>query len=400
MGHHSSLLINLSIDESLQSASYSLYTSEDRPDPVHIPEGNGFFQPITEYEKFLFEYTFESVSNWQSIRSAIEATRQAFESLELLKDYRQSYLPDSFKEPDGNQFFGADVVPEGFNDRILIPDHYTEYPVHFNDAGYLNHKNVRLAFIANRYFYFEDEEISKRWIRNIIYNELGFNNPDKILDIGCGTGIATFSFADIYQDASEVVGIDLSPPFIRFCRDWKEYRLDTECSSCRNISFYQQNGENLHWSDEYFDIIHVTYVLHEMPAINAKKILSEMYRLLKPGGCLSIMDVSYSKNSEDREMRISRGTLGDVAGNIVRIATRLLGYDSSGKGFKGPEPFLDEYMNEFRLPEAIHEAGFINLQRHFDSKRYFDHEDDGYFVTAQKPTGERRLPLCHHQETQ
>ena len=44
------------------------------------------------------------------------------------------------------------------------------------------------------------------------------------------------------------------------------------------------------FGDSSFDIVHFTYVLHEMLAVDAKKILSECYRILKPSGALSAFE--------------------------------------------------------------------------------------------------------------
>ena len=60
-----------------------------------------------------------------------------------------------------------------------------------------------------------------------------------------------------------------------------------------------RNGEDLSWLEsESFDLINYAYVLHEMPEGNARKILDEIYRLLKPGGTMNGFDVPY----EDTEL--------------------------------------------------------------------------------------------------
>ena len=51
--------------------------------------------------------------------------------------------------------------------------------------------------------------------------------------------------------------------------------------------FYQDNAETTHFEDESFDLIQYTYVLHEMPEVNADLVVREAMRLLKPGGILS-----------------------------------------------------------------------------------------------------------------
>ena len=50
---------------------------------------------------------------------------------------------------------------------------------------------------------------------------------------------------------------------------------------------FQDNGESTHFDADTFDIVQYSYVLHEMPMENAHALLSEAYRILKPGGVLS-----------------------------------------------------------------------------------------------------------------
>ena len=54
---------------------------------------------------------------------------------------------------------------------------------------------------------------------------------------------------------------------------WNELR------NVSNVQFYAANGEDLSWLEsESFDIINFAYVLHEMPADNAMRVISEMHR--------------------------------------------------------------------------------------------------------------------------
>merc|ERR1712179_800715 len=44
---------------------------------------------------------------------------------------------------------------------------------------------------------------------------------------------------------------------------------------------------------ETFDFINYAYVLHEMPADNAMRVINEMYRLLVPGGVMNGFEVPF-----------------------------------------------------------------------------------------------------------
>ena len=291
------------------------------PEPVILTKDT-IYQDDTPFETFLFAL----------------AHQQPERAIGLLKNWIET-LPSYDGLADD-----SDVVLPGVNAPIDIPPHWIEKPVHFLPGGFANPKIPRLVYVARNQYYFCQEPNIKKWLWKVH----GTNLPERILDLGCGTGTTTFVYGELFPKA-EVIGIDLSAPLIRFCRAWKERRR------ADNVLFYQENAEATHWSDKSFDIVHFTYVLHEMPQENARKILREMYRLLKPGGTFSAMEVMYDDTPEDREARIQRSPAA--------------------------EPFLGEYM-KLNLPMAIGEAGFENLQWHYANK--FP-STDGMFLTAIKP---------------
>ena len=52
----------------------------------------------------------------------------------------------------------------------------------------------------------------------------------------------------------------------------------------------------------------LAYVLHEMPANNSKRIVKEMYRVLKPGGVLNGFESPFKRNSYVRDYFVSTNT--------------------------------------------------------------------------------------------
>lgn len=104
----------------------------------------------------------------------------------------------------------------------------------------------------------------------------------RILDFGCGVGKSTYPFKDLYPDA-EVHGCDISAP----CLKVAHLRA---VESGREIFYSQQNMEKTDYPDEYFDLVHTTFIQHEFPLHALEKITSEAYRILKPGGLYVNLD--------------------------------------------------------------------------------------------------------------
>ncbi len=292
------------------------------PKPVALTKET-IYQENTPFENFLFAL----------------AHQQPQRAIALLNEWIET-LPSYDGPVDG-----TDVVLPGVKAPIDIPRHWIEKPVHFLPGGFANPKIPRIIYIARNQYFFCQEANIKEWLWKVHSGK----SPQRILDMGCGTGTTTFVYGELFPNA-EVIGIDLSAPLIRFCREWKNQR------GASNVSFYQENAEATHWADSSFDIVHFTYVLHEMPILNARKVLQEMYRLLKPGGTFSAMEVMYDETPEEREARVKRSPAA--------------------------EPFLEEYM-QLNLPKAIGEVGFQQIEWHYANK--FP-SSDGMFLTAKKPT--------------
>lgn len=81
----------------------------------------------------------------------------------------------------------------------------------------------------------------------------------KILDLGCGAGVITKSFQDFFQ--AKVIGVDI-----------QDNRVIP-------IPFKIINGKTLPFSENYFDVVLINYVLHHSG--NPLSLLTEAKRVVK-----------------------------------------------------------------------------------------------------------------------
>jgi ubiquinone/menaquinone biosynthesis C-methylase UbiE len=107
----------------------------------------------------------------------------------------------------------------------------------------------------------------------------------RLLEVGCGIGIDTVRLAALGFD--EVVGVDLTETAIEIARR----RAVRE--GLLNITYSREDGENLSFPDESFDMVYSFGVIHHTPDI--QKAVREIHRVLKPGGAAHIM--IYHKSS-------------------------------------------------------------------------------------------------------
>ena len=225
--------------------------------------------------------------------------------------------------------------------------------VHFLPGGYLNGQTVRISFLGKTKFNFLDETRIREWLTKLH----GDMNPTRILDIGTGPGFSAFVLAEMFPEA-EVIAVDLAALYVRMARMCAEMRNIT------NIKFYQANAEDMSWLEsDSFDLINYAYVLHEMPAENALRIVSEMFRLLRSGGKMNGFEVPFVENEVERWTYVEFNTWG---------------HDWETAGPKGPEPFMMEYEFGTMLTDALVSEGFQGVE--YIDYSYFE----GIFL-AEKP---------------
>jgi ubiquinone/menaquinone biosynthesis C-methylase UbiE len=105
------------------------------------------------------------------------------------------------------------------------------------------------------------------------------------LDIGCGTGWAIGEAAKRVDGKGLFYGVDLSPKMIE--------KAELNFKDRGNFHFIQANVESIPLEDNFFDVIICTNSFHHY--LNPDKALEEMYRLLKTGGKLYILDPTADK---------------------------------------------------------------------------------------------------------
>lgn len=111
-----------------------------------------------------------------------------------------------------------------------------------------------------------------RWARRVaLFRDLLSGPRQKVLEIGCGTGLFT---AELASTGQQITAIDISPDLLEKARKYV---------TATNVIFVEENAYATTFNDAEFDIVVGSSCLHHLDIARA---LNEFHRILKPGGRL------------------------------------------------------------------------------------------------------------------
>jgi demethylmenaquinone methyltransferase/2-methoxy-6-polyprenyl-1,4-benzoquinol methylase len=175
----------------------------------------------------------------------------------------------------------------------------------------------------------------------------GVHNGHHVLDIAGGTGDLTASFAKIVGDSGRVVLADINESMLRVGRD---KLIDRGHSN--SVEYVQADAQFLPFPDNSFDCITIAFGLRNVT--DKDLALRSMYRVLKPGGRLLVLE--FSKPSSDLLAKM----YDRYSFNILPKMGQLVAGDADSYRYLAES--IRMHPDQETLKNMMQQAGFLQAE--------------------------------------
>ena len=184
-------------------------------------------------------------------------------------------------------------------------------------------------------------DIDKGWRKRAI-RQLAPYRPQKMLDVATGTGDFAILSAQMLHP-QQLTGIDISEGMMRIGRE-KVMRAGLQDF----VSFRKEDCLSLSFADETFDAVTAAFGIRNFQDLDQG--LSEMCRVLKKGGHLSIVELTQPVGFPMRQL------FKVYSHTVLPIYGRLISKDRSA--YEYLTATIEAFPQGERMVEILHRAGF------------------------------------------
>lgn len=171
-----------------------------------------------------------------------------------------------------------------------------------------------------------------KW-REFVVEKVAEIKPEKVLDVATGTGDLAIALTQINN--VKVVGLDISEGMLAVGREKiQKKQLD------QRIELIHGDSENLPFADNHFDAVTVAFGVRNFE--NLEKGLSEIYRVIRPGGRLVILETSIPENFPFRQGYFAYTKF------VMPLIGKIFSKDRSAYGYLSKSASAFPYGKKFR----------------------------------------------------
>ncbi|MGL4266890.1 MAG: demethylmenaquinone methyltransferase [Weissella cibaria] len=165
----------------------------------------------------------------------------------------------------------------------------------------------------------------------------------QILDVAAGTGDWTIALAKELGDKGHVTGFDLSSEMLAVAREKVR-----EAGVSFWVTLTQGNAMELPYEDDTFDLVTIGFGLRNLP--DAEKGMQELYRVLKPGGQLVVLETSQPDNP------VIKPFWKMYFKGVMPMMGKVFAHDKDSYDYL--EKTTEEFMSFTALADLMRETGF------------------------------------------
>ena len=161
--------------------------------------------------------------------------------------------------------------------------------------------------------------LDRRWRRETAVAVV--QHGDRVLDVCCGTGDLALAASDA---GGRVTGLDFSAPM-----------LDRARGKSSEIDWIEGDALALPFADGSFDAVTIGFGLRNLP--NVERGLTELRRVLRPGGRLAILEITRPKGPLAPFYRFWFDGVIPLAGKVLPGGSAYSYLPASVRRFPAPE---------------------------------------------------------------
>lgn len=221
------------------------------------------------------------------------------------------------------------------NPDVVVPDYYYA-PIHAYKDGNLCWESAMeedlwsKLMIAPLYNNALDGDVQMRQKWLSITSSVVKGSPKTATDLGCGTGLSMYMLDSKWPSLQKITGVDLSTYKLAVCEEKKSMMSPSKAEKYR---IYKACAEDSKVESSSQDLASLCLVAHESPRWVTKSIFDEAYRILKPGGSFTMLD-------------LDKDNLENLLENPFVAAV-----------YKQTEPYMNEFL-ALQPKEDLQKAGF------------------------------------------
>jgi SAM-dependent methyltransferase len=173
---------------------------------------------------------------------------------------------------------------------FIYPD-YATVDIHIQPGGYTGKPLVGLTYDYGTKVFFggaNDGDV----LHHRVATKTAIPQDGKVaraLEIGCSIGQFACGLKKRFPEA-EVWGTDIGAPMVRYAH-WRTIQQNLD------VHYAQMPAEDMDFPDNHFDLVVSHLMFHETPIPVIKRVLTEVIRVLRPGGTFVVWDFQTAKHN-------------------------------------------------------------------------------------------------------